>query len=140
MRMKSSCLGVILLIVATSAGCQTTSKNGQHLAGFTNFGVVSDGLLYRGDAPKSEADINYLATRLGVRTIIDLRDGGAGDADLAQERRWVEHLNASNPDHSIRWVNLPCDAFKPQTELAQFREFLKQKDLSEAEGGLPGPF
>jgi hypothetical protein len=140
MRIKSIWLGVSLVLVCATAGCQTASRNGQRVSGFTNFGVVSDGFLYRGDAPQSEADVRYLAGKLGVRTIIDLRDAGGGDGDLKQEETWVEHVNASDPAHPIRWVNLPSDAFHPADELQHFRSFLARKDLPEAQGGLVGPF
>jgi protein tyrosine/serine phosphatase len=140
MRNKSSWLPVMLVLVCAAAGCQTTSRNGQRVSGFTNFGVVSDGFLYRGDAPRSEADIRYLASKLGVRTIIDLREDGADDGDLKQERQWAEHVSATDPAHPIRWVNFPSDAFRPADEMKHFRDFLARKDLPEDQGGLVGPF
>ena len=140
MRFKLTSLGLFFVLLCACAGCQTPSKHGQQFEGFTNFGVVSDGFLYRGDAPKSDADITYLATKYGIRTIIDLREGGAGDGNPKQEEEWVQSINAAGKVKRIHWVNLPCDAFNPKGELECVRDFLKRKDLPEDQGGLVGPF
>jgi protein tyrosine/serine phosphatase len=140
MSLKATCLGLCFLFFCVCAGCQTPSKHGQQFEGFTNFGVVSDGFLYRGDAPKSDADITYLATKYGIRTIIDLRDGTGSDGNPKQEQEWVQRVNAGGKFKTIHWVNLPCDAFNPKAELECVRDFLKRKDLPEDQGGLVGPF
>jgi protein tyrosine/serine phosphatase len=119
----------ILVLIILTAGCQTPSQSGLHVSQLSNFGVVDDGKLYRGDAPHSIQDIQYLLNTRHVHTIIDLRDGTGGDGSPQQEKAWVDQVNARSTGEKINWVNLPCDAFDRQSVLRQFRKFRDSHDL-----------
>ena len=58
----------ILLLLGLAVGCQTPSKSGMRVSQFTNFGIVEEGKLYRGDAPRSPQDIEYLVKTHHIRT------------------------------------------------------------------------
>ena len=119
----------ILLLLGLAVGCQTPSKSGMRVSQFTNFGIVEEGKLYRGDAPRSPQDIEYLVKTHHIRTIIDLRDG---DGNSAQEKAWVDQVNSKMSD-KVNWIHLPCDAFDRDSVLAQFRTFHDRM------GDLQGP-
>jgi tyrosine-protein phosphatase SIW14 len=96
----------VLVLALWTTGCW--SRLGTHLTGIDNFGVVSEGTLYRGGQP-SEKGIQTLRAR-GVRTIVNLRN----DPD-PREQVWAAAAG-------MQYVVIPSGCHNPSAE--DLRSFL----------------